>query len=68
MKSKLLFLCLTLSVFTPALSQRENAWPLAPFSSFAHDVRKYTEIDTAKYVITYSVKAIIDPVNILPTL
>jgi len=65
MKSKLLFLGLTLSVFTPALSQNMNALPkiVAPFSSFVHDVRKYTEIDTAKYVITYSVKAIINPVK-----
>jgi GLPGLI family protein len=65
MKTKLLFLGLTLSVFTPALSQPENAWPkiVETFPSFVHDVRKYTEIDTAKYVITYSVKAIINPVK-----
>ncbi|MGC3977436.1 MAG: GLPGLI family protein [Paludibacteraceae bacterium] len=36
---------------------------VSPFASFVHDVRKFTVIDTAKYVITYSIKAIINPVK-----
>jgi len=36
---------------------------VSPFPSLPHDVRSFTVIDTAKYVITYSVKAIVNPVK-----
>ncbi|MGC3977434.1 MAG: GLPGLI family protein [Paludibacteraceae bacterium] len=36
---------------------------VSPMPPLPHDVRKFTVIDTAKYVITYSVEAIINPVK-----
>jgi len=44
-------------------AQKDFVKFVSPFPSLPHDVRKFSVIDTAKYVITYSVKEVINPIK-----
>jgi GLPGLI family protein len=57
------FLLLNLIMVSQVTYGQKNFKYGEAFSALPHDVRNFTAIDTAKYVITYSVEAIVDPVE-----
>ena len=60
----ILLLCVSMLFITAqSINAQKDVKFVASFPSQPHDVRTFTVIDTAKYLISYSVKVIINPVK-----